>query len=156
MTFDDPGTAYLVGSVAPALAALRCDAPDDAEHVADASEDAKDVLGLLPPGASKLADGSWVVIPTDHVVEFGDTEWGLEHPIDCRVAGLIRCRLHQAIETITERFGRPVSNGRYRLIELDTLGEDETAMAFVPQIGTIGFMPAESPASYVPSDGGGS
>lgn len=145
--FDDAGLAFLVGAVAPALARHRCDDPTDAEDIDNASDDARCVLTELPAGSTKLADGRWVVVPAHHVVDFStgrnmdDVHWAIEHPIDCRInpRKLIDCKVHHAIDTIVRRLGLPVPVGRYRIIDLETLGPDEPVMALVTQVGTMGF-----------------
>ena len=47
-----------------------------------------------------------------HVVDFRDDDWGLEHPISCRAAGLINCPMNNELEGYEPGVDRPLT-GRY-------------------------------------------
>lgn len=50
--------------------------------------------------------------PPLHVVQFGPTDWHLEHTMRCRIEGMADCLIHQAIAA---RADRPGPQGRYQV-----------------------------------------
>jgi hypothetical protein len=53
-----------------------------------------------------------------HVVDIGPKRFGLEHPVECRSAGLLNCPVEKALEALPRR---PKPIGRYP-VDLDEDG----------------------------------
>lgn len=68
-----------------------------------------------------------------HVVEFGPDGFGLEHPVECRKAGLLNCPVWEALDELPST---PVGYGIYPV----ALGDDGVLVFQTPpQVKTIGI-----------------